>query len=326
MLQSTWDTKSFYIHAGKEKVGSDSDRLEWRRLISHLIHADTDDVFIFHAQSSLPYIMLAMLLKLIGKVKASYIYDIHDLNEYPGEGAPNYLKLRYLVLYVIEGIVLSSSFVRAMTVSNGIANILMGRAHKNSISVVRSIPMSKGGTCCRHPSSDKVKLVFFGTGERAPLNCLDEIRRSGFSVDLYGEGFCEGLKLVLQNNGDVAKYKGPYSPNDINFLFSYDYLLMVSDIKSNNFRYSLPNKLFQSFAYGIIPILSPTFEEAISLFSDIKGAILVWDQRSSLSLILEKHTKEINKKELWAKIYVKLNELHNESAITYKQLIQNNDI
>src|SRR3546814_3510924 len=75
-----------------------------------------------------------------------------------------------------------------------------------------------------------------------------------------------------------------YSPKDLDFVAGYRFLLIHNpkDLRPN-FVYSLPNKFFQSLAYGTSLIVSPNFEEMAAVAASVPGACAVVADPSQLA-------------------------------------------
>ncbi|WP_354009554.1 hypothetical protein [Endozoicomonas lisbonensis] len=212
--------------------------------------------FIFHQQASLPYLIIFKVLLFWKNLNC--IYDIHDINEI-NSAKTLQLKIRNSILYILEFIVFNLN-VSVITVSKGLSKIYYQRYGK-SPDVISNIPcIDTSMTCCNVDA--KKRLVYFGLiyEDRLPLDSLDEIFACGYTLDLYGVWASDSCKKYIESskyfkNGTI-KMCGKYSSDNLDFLNNYNYLLFhVPHSNSLNYRYCLPNKLFQAIQYRL-PIIS----------------------------------------------------------------------
>ena len=298
MLQSGWeDGRSVFIHHVKPgRPATVPEKPFALRSILDAMKASKGGKpprFVFHAQSSLPLLLLSYLLRrFFGGRDALFVYDIHDLHE---GGEPyrtlgekiRYGFFRHHILALLERIVLGLRGVRALTVSSGLSRTTADWYGCPAPAVVHSAmyPRRDASELQAMPRHAKA-LLFFGTPERLPVDLIDAIGAAGLELHLYGrfkgrEGVEEQLGRALP---DHVKVFGEYSPDDLDFVGTYPYLLLFKPSDRRlNFRYSLPNKMFQSLGYGVSLILSENFEEMAEVLSPVPGAATVLRDSSDLA-------------------------------------------
>lgn len=227
--------------------------------------------------------------------------------------------MRFYILELLERLVCSVPNVRLMTVSEGLKKIILKKIPGKAIHVVYSIPDPGELTPFTHQDShDKTDLVFFGLGDRAPIKMLEYLKGNKIKLDIYGRDMPLAITEYANTNSQPIRFLGEYNPSDMSFLRKYKYLILVSDKTQDNFRFSLPNKLFQALSYGLTPILSPVFEEAINLFKDVPGAVIVLHNANDLAEIIRKHKTEHLHEDRYNKVIARIQLLYNESKRIYQ--------
>lgn len=298
MLQSEWEGEnSGFIHLPRAGLTA-GNRPEYPYAISSVLEVlrqtplQEPSSFVFHAQSSLPLLLTFYVLRRLFRNghQATIVYDIHDLHERDPYGSlyawVRYGILRYYPLLWLERWAVSRPDIAVMTVSEGLADTIVGWYGCNRPTVVYSAmkpqhSASELRATARIPRS----LLFFGTAERLPFELIDNVGRAGLELHLYGR--FDGRAGVERTLGralpDHVKIHGEYHPSDLAFISRYEYLLIYkpNDLRAN-FRYSLPNKFFQSLAHGTSLILSPNFEEMVQIVATVPGACAVLEGEPDL--------------------------------------------
>jgi hypothetical protein len=299
MLQSTWDKKSVFLHPrGPQEphqahANLSSCSLRAATLLRLLLRTKTSDgAFIFHAQSSLPYLLCSyVVLWIMGKRRMKLVYDIHDLNELPAASGI-YARTRYHILRMLERVACRAGSIRKITVSVGLAARIADDYRCKKPIVVRSAPRPALTTSSPGDGvSSSNALVFFGTPERVPVALFDQIQASGLEIHLWGRGITPNT-VSRGRQGPVppcVKFLGAYSPSNLHFLRNYKILILYApNIHTLNFRFSLPNKIFQALAAGMSLVVSENFEEIIQLLAPVPGSVCVLGDPAALQSVLNK--------------------------------------
>lgn len=298
MLQSDWEGRSSgFIHIPKiarergERPEYDYGLISIIRVLKAAA-ADQSLSLVFHAQSSLPLLLGIYCLRWFvrGGRRAIFVYDIHDLHEHEPYHSTfervRYGILRYYPLRWLERWALSRPNIQVLTVSDGLADTIVEWYGCTRPTVVHSAmrpqrSAAELGTTPRHPKA----LLFFGTAERLPFELIEDVGRAGLELHLYGRfGGREGLEYKLDKKlPEHVRVFGEYSPEDLDFISRYKFLLIFKpEDRRANFRYSLPNKFFQSLGYGTSLILSANFEEMAKIACAVPGACSVLHDRKDL--------------------------------------------
>jgi hypothetical protein len=154
MTQTTWDDKSIFIHSSEAKPSKHgkpdiaSIKLNLFAIAWHVLKANPNQnsTFIFHAQSSLPYLLFSSwLCFLTARRLPLLVYDMHDLLEKRDSYHSwwNYLRyglLRHQLLRLLEKSIFQHSGIRKVTVSDGLAELVSQRYRCPIPAVVRSVP------------------------------------------------------------------------------------------------------------------------------------------------------------------------------------------
>lgn len=298
MLQSAWEGgRSVFIHRPRHGRTPDAAKdlpygLASISSVFKNLPKDSSICLVFHAQSSLPLLLATYILRIIYGVRnrTKLVYDIHDLHEHePYRSRMETLRygiLRYFPLKWLERWAVSRRNVDVITVSDGLAATVADWYGGSVPRVVHSamLPRRSAAELSEIPRIARA-LLFFGTAERLPFEIIDEVGRAGFDLHLYGRfGGQEGLENIIGREipGHVKVF-GEYLPSDLDFVSQYEYLLIYKpkDMRKN-FRYSLPNKFFQSLGYGTSIIISPNFEEMRQVASVVPGACVDLVQSSGI--------------------------------------------
>ena len=247
-------------------------------LISLVLKEPSLKVLVFHQQSNLINLCLVLVLIFITKKNVNVIYDMHDLNELR---SPITVKkiIRYRVNAVLERVV-CRKVNKTITVSDGLSNII-DELYGISSAVFYNIPknFAMAQSFERKKSN---RAVYFGMiyEERLPISLLKEMVSHGFVIDIYGK-FSNDHKYNIKFESFIKKsqsvaYCGQYTSEDIVEKLAgglYKYSLMYFDSEYDNFRYCLPNKLFQSLEAGLISLTSSNLIELNGLFVNSKTVI-----------------------------------------------------
>ena len=274
VMQASWVEDNIYVHKTDSLHKSDIELKLWAifRLIFSL---NEQDHVIFHAQSSLPYHLFFLVISRIFLKNTNTVYDVHDLNECSPTSSV-YSKFRFSIMHTLEFIVIRAFKVKVITVSHGISLLLEQRFRVSKPRLVYNCSIDMHTNLLRRSERQK-SPVFFGTGERFPYQLLPLLRNNNLTLDFYGRGVSSELlsEYGLSSCESVVNFLGEYSPSDLNFVSSYIVSLNYSPENiGSNFKYSLPNKLFQSLYLGATVVVSENFEEMVELFSDIKYAVV----------------------------------------------------
>lgn len=225
---------------------------------------------IFHQQASLMVMIMIIVFNSFLKNKNNIIYDVHDLVIFDYAGI--YMRLRACFIYLLERIVMLSN-VKVITVSYGLAKIIKERYNKEAL-IVYNFPENYTGQSSVNNSEkvglDFIRPCYFGIidEKRIPLNIFDKISKIiKRKVDIYG--YVSPISKFSFNEAEYLSYKGRFNPNDMKFLKNYNLLIFVTDKELNlNYKYCMPNKVFQAVENGLDLLVSDFFEEILLTFND----------------------------------------------------------
>lgn len=299
-MQTKWDAKSIFFHPlhSKPKIvdkfnGISEKRLSLFSLFKKIIGEKENAKFVFHAQSSLPYLIPVFLFSvLLNSKNHTFVYDVHDLHE-----RSNFKKvldkirydiIRYRILGLMEWFVFKFKKVNKITVSKGLSSILAKRYNSPPPSLVYNISVNiprKGKDKKIAKKYSDEDLLFFGTNKRVPLSLIPDIYKENLRLHMYGYNITS--EWLDDKIGTPDKYcvklHGGYLPDEMKFLSRYKILLLYSpDSTSINFKISMPNKIFQALYSGLSVIISENFKEIEHTFSDIPGAVIVHDKEKNI--------------------------------------------
>lgn len=256
-MQLEWDHGSVMDLDSELSTAQTHFSLSCRTLLA-LLRKQRFSAIVFHMQSSVPYLLLALAARFLTGTRVVLVYDIHDLNEWPAAG-PAYMRFRFCSFWVLEGIAIRCAD-RVLTVSRGIASIYYGR-YRRPLTVVYNAPAmvsAQPGPA----SGSREGLVYFGliNKTRLPRHVIDAISDLGMRVDVYGilyENDPEYLSWLDEKvKGGCVRLMGRYSANSLQFLSGYSFALLVFEQGELNLRYCLPNKLFQAILHGLPCVVS----------------------------------------------------------------------
>jgi len=305
-MQSKWDSQTVLIHRAQNDNRSSwgdehpvaSERLTAISLIRLMRKISERDTVVFHAQPALPYYLIARLATiLLNKKKTVLVYDMHDLHEYEvHHGIINYIRysiVRHYVLGIMEKVCFWDRRVKKMTVSEGLAREAANKYNCPLPQVVRNIPLVSSKDISE-PSSieNKRELMYFGSPDRMPVSLMRHLVKQGLELHLYGKDITS--QSIIDNewfaaNKDSIKLFGRYSPNELIFLEQYSFLILYRpEVNKLNYRYSLPNKLFQALNSGLSVLVSSNFSEMTDLFAGVPGAVEVVKDDEDLPAAIER--------------------------------------
>lgn len=232
-------------------------------------------VYVFHHQSSLVYLCIMLVFRLIGLVGGRFVYDVHDLLLRP-DSSGFYLRIRYLILEFMEKLV-SLSNIKFITVSRGICDII-SKKYGVPVELVYNVSyidlVDKGES---HNFKDAI--VYFGqvNQKRLPLSFVDDAISSGFTLDIHGvfRGAEKGYLIEIERRvkSGYVRYMGGYKPDDLSFLNEYRVLVMPFHVDNLNLKFCMPNKLFQALSSRVLCLVSDELLEMMNLSEWFGGAL-----------------------------------------------------
>lgn len=270
-MQSKWDEESIFVHLSTSNQ-ENSYRLSVRQIIQLLKLSHTEDKFVFHAQSSLPYLLYFVFFGLVNRKKV--VYDIHDLNVIP-KGL-SYMKVRALMMYLLEYFTLKLFKVQSITVSKGLAIVMARRYKVKRPKVVRNISADLPERMSVKTRTEN-KMVYFGTFDRLPNEFFDQLKRESLSIDIFGRYNKTSGTPNMQNaiQTGIVNYRGEYNPKEMDFLKDYSHLYYNINPTDANYQFAGPNKFFQALTYGLTLLIPKGYRELTHLLNGIPGAYRV---------------------------------------------------
>lgn len=285
-MQNGWEKESIFIHVSKNDDYEKNKSFGFKSLADVIYKSKAGDVVVFHAQSALPYVVFAWFLKICLRKKITFIYDIHDLHEWRStDSIYSRNAIRYLILGALEYIVFLVPSINKITVSNGLARLMSEKYNADAPIVVRNVSSKSGDFANNCRLRDAV--VFFGTKERAPVNIFEIIKNCGIQLHLYGRDMTPEWLSGIKSNNDNIRLFGEYNPKEMEFLYKYKALILYPEGRTLNYKYSLPNKLFQALDHGVSVIAHEFFEEILELFSEAGGAVKSVNEDNIASVLVE---------------------------------------
>lgn len=274
VMQSNWVGSNVYVHKSNSYRKIDKE-LNFKNIFKVVLNLRKNDVMLFHAQSSLIYHAFALFVARLLFKNINTIYDIHDLNECSTRSSV-YLKARFLLMHVLEVIIIKYNKVQVITVSEGLARIIQERFSVEQPIVIYNCSFNT--TAEVNPISSRLnRPLFFGTAERFPFQILPKLHAENIELDFYGRGITDDLFKEKECEDYKSRVRdfGEYTPDNLDFINSYMVSLNYSpNYLSLNFKYSLPNKLFQAIYSGCTVLVSENFHEMSELFSDLNYAVV----------------------------------------------------
>jgi len=214
--------------------------------------------FVFHMQSSVPYLLLALIVRFLLRSPVTLVYDIHDLNEWPPAG-PAYMRFRFCVFWALERIVIPR-VTNVITVSRGLSWMYHRRYGRSPV-VVYNAPAVDAEAGSRS-GPRRADLVYFGLIDktRLPRHTVEAIAESGMVLDIYGivQETDPAYLAWLDDRVKLGSVRlmGRYGANDLRFLWKYVFALLVYEEGEVNVRYCLPNKVFQAALHELPCLVS----------------------------------------------------------------------
>lgn len=221
-----------------------------------------NSVFFFHQQRLLPFLCILLICR--PKLVKYIVYDVHDLIDEDARSIS--LAMRNKVLAWLESFVVKRG-VRLITVSQGLADLLELRYFKRSIVIYNACKIGDIERNIVESSFPRsMKLCYFGIVDefRIPVNLYS--RLVDFfqceKIDIFG--YVSRISSFRPDSYECISYKGVFSPDDLGFLQGYDALVFVNESELNdNYRYCLPNKLFQCASAGLGLVTTTFFVELV---------------------------------------------------------------
>lgn len=254
------------------------------------------DTIVFHQQASLVCMLIFLLISSFNKRDNEIIYDMHDLVIFDYAGFVR--RLRACIIYILEFFVMQFNF-KIITVSNGLAKIIKERYGKDAI-VVYNFPLDyKENTfSIMQDYNEFKKLCYFGIidEKRIPLSLFKRVSslNKGERIDVYG--YISPVSNFSFSSLDFLNYKCEFEPRDMSFLNNYNVLVFVTDQELNlNYKYCMPNKIFQALNYGMDILVSDFFEEIVETFLDANQKDNIFSSIESVKyLSAEKMSKKLD--------------------------------
>lgn len=152
-VQRNWEKNSFLVHRpGRHPAPSTSPTdaqsvcLSFRSVLDVLARFGDRGSFVFHGQSTLPYLLLARVALALrrSRQRPRFVYDVHDLNE-PEPATTfwqviRYRWIRHYILGWLERWAVSDPSLIVLAVSQGMADCLERQYGCRRPAVVMSVP------------------------------------------------------------------------------------------------------------------------------------------------------------------------------------------
>lgn len=252
---------------------------------------------IFHQHACLPNLILALCYRAFSRNKINIAFDIHDLLEFQLEDMTPKKFAFFIMAFALQRIVFASN-VNLLTVSPDIADLI---TQKYRVHVTTILNTARQKT---HLTSSELKkekrIVYFGSinNERLKKEALMPFFEAGYKLDVYGvfgQSFTEHDLKSLALREDQINYLGPYEAHNIlKYIEKYCASWMVFGSKSQNYKFCLPNKLFQSLSVGVPCIVHENMISARNLakvgfeiYTDVDFITLDVIPRSPINLYME---------------------------------------
>lgn len=329
LMQSTWEDESIFYHRPKDGFKNDDQYLNLKKIFGLAIGIKKNCAVVFHSQSSLPYLILFFfLVKILNLKNFSIVYDIHDLHEKITESflvrITNCSDVRYYCFRFFEAIIFMIKPIVKITVSKGLAQEMASKYSTLAPIVIRNISLVNNNKNILSSDRYEKAVLFFGTTERVPLEIVAELHAIGMELHLFGRGITENWlrSRIPEVHLQTVKIFGEYSPEKMEFLNNYNFLVIYTPNNlSLNFKYSLPNKLFQALNSGVSVLVSKNFEEMAELFEEIPGSVGVIEDNNLSSSITELFN--YRDKKYFYDIADRINFLALDSKELYQSVINN---
>ncbi|MCH7337297.1 hypothetical protein [Acinetobacter sp. NIPH 2699] len=254
------------------------------------------ETIIFHQQASLVCMLLFIFFNFINKRENRIIYDMHDLVIFDYSGL--FRRVRACLIYVLEFIVTKFDF-KIITVSNGLAKTIKKRYGRDAC-VVYNFPSDykENNFSLDSACSENKKICYFGIidEKRIPVKLFKEVSElnGGGNIDVYG--YISPVSNFSFSGVEFLSYKGEFKPNNMSFLNNYNVLVFVTDQELNlNYKYCMPNKIFQALTYGMDILVSDFFEEIVETFSEAKEENNMFDSINGVKYLrADKMSKKLD--------------------------------
>lgn len=227
-----------------------------------------NQTIVFHQQASLVAMLITLIFRFFLRSKNKIVYDMHDLVIFDYAGF--YMRLRACFIFLLERMVMFSN-VKVITVSYGLSKVIKQRYNKQAL-VVYNFPQNYKGKSSfnKEIGLNSVMPCYFGIIEdkRIPLKIFEKVSiLTHKQVDIYG--YISPVSKFSFDGINFLSFKGCFNPKDMEFLKDYNLLVFVTDKQLNlNYKYCMPNKVFQAVENGLDLLVSDFFEEIISTFND----------------------------------------------------------
>ncbi|MDB4609504.1 hypothetical protein OAH46_00265 [Verrucomicrobia bacterium] len=232
-----------------------------------------NDRFIFHAQSSLSFLIITQIINLITKKEIKIIYDVHDIllrRTIKTSSIKQQLHNTWYFYKLFQEKYLVSKHTTIITVSESIKNYLQNTYCFENVTTILNLPLFTAEGSYTNKTTIKKPFVFFGTLERMPkINKLEN--EFNPEIDLYGKQF-KINKIEIEKINPHFHVINEYTPENLKFLHYYEALILFNPLLINkNFEFSLPNKFFQSLFFGLKIYCSSNYKEMLCNEFGFKG-------------------------------------------------------
>lgn len=259
------------------------------------------------------------------------VYDTHEYFT----GVPE-LQKRPVVKKIWELIesLIFPRLTRIITVNDSIANLYRNRYKVNDIKVMRNIPNAHV-EIVENPAFTKIfpagkfKIILQGNGINLDRGAEEAVEMMKFLNDailiIAGNGdVIEQLKATVEEQQLQAKVifmpRMPY--NELLGLTQMCDLGLTLDKDTNmNYRFSLPNKLFDYLRAGI-PVLASDLPEVRKIIESYKTGWIV--EKVEPKILADQVKKIIHSPELYQSIKLSLSEASNELSWEVESRVLNN--
>ncbi|PIR22621.1 MAG: hypothetical protein COV44_07065 [Deltaproteobacteria bacterium CG11_big_fil_rev_8_21_14_0_20_45_16] len=272
--------------------------MEWVFRSWYLLKSKSVRVIAGHGITTLP---IAIFLKLATGSKL--LYDAHEL-ETEQAGLNRYSKIIYKIVEFF-GI----RFVdHTLVVAPGIASWYEKRYRLCNIQVVRNFPLKSAQASISQSLKERLGISQSSTlsvyiGKFTPFRSIQEIldaytkTRPDNHVVFIGHGPLESLIHTYQAAHPTIHFLESLEQSTLlSLLPSADFSLCLIQDVSLSYRYSLPNKLFESLAAGV-PVLGSNLPEIETIIKTSNAGWLVEPTATAISEFVSRITKpEIEEK------------------------------
>ena len=228
---------------------------------------------IFHQQAMLFFLLYSLVVNIFYSKsdKNNIIYDMHDLIIFDYGGVIRFL--RACLIASLEQFVMLFNF-KVITVSCGLANVVKEKYNKDAL-VVYNFPLNFITEFSKFKDNKNNilnKICYFGIidEKRIPVDIFKRLSVTyAEKIDIFG--YVSPASNFKVEGFDFLSYKGEFSPNNMNFLNNYNILLFATDKELNlNYKYCMPNKIFQAVAFNLDIYISDFYEEINLTFDECR--------------------------------------------------------